>query len=528
MKLFGRVVVWLGLLVVSWSCSGGWADGDVPTDGWPGEGSPSFEILADRLERDSDVNGTHAPGDVDFEATADGTDAAGQPWPWPTCAAFADQGPTLGAKAGFLDELVVKQHLPDGLLRTVSVDENGDVVKLYNLPSTGLWTAVYLASQALRFAVTGEQAAVENARSAVKGLHHLTAVTGMPGLYGRCYARPDFVYNSDVAGAPTWAESTVPGYEGWWFNFDVSKDTMDGIMFGYAVALELLEDEEILGIIREDVADFVTALVENGLQIIDISGEVTEHGRLFYSAMDDFPGFNAILASSWIRVALTESGDPDLEHFYYDCLMRKSDGADCPAIDAVDLGSYMDAIENLLSLYMADCQTSYDNIDMVFHAAYPLMRRETDPDLAARLEKVLEVGIWERPEPHLDPPVHQSTHSLYIFMYGALAQPSPDDEVFMVALDDALCTLRRLPQDRSSVDVAAGLQEEACINRLGRPNAAEIIPVEERSFDNYIWRLDPYEIPEAQKGVPGMVHSPDDYLLAYWMGRYYGYISEDM
>ena len=113
-------------------------------------------------------------------------------------------------------------------------------------------------------------------------------------------------------------------------------------------------------------------------------------------------------------------------------------------------------------------------------------------------------------------------------MYGGLASPPADDPLFPSAVNDGVCTLYRLPQDRSDPDVAAGKQEGVCINRMGRPNAAAVIPVEERYYDNYLWRLDPYEIPEPHTASPGLVHSPDDYLLAYWLGRYHGFITPDM
>ncbi len=447
--------------------------------------------------------------------------------PWPTCLEYSDKGLSLAEKAVFLDDLVVAQHLPDGLLRTITV-EDGGAVKLHSLPSTGLWTAIYLASQALRYAVTGDEEAQVNAGKAVEGLHHLTAVTGSSGLYGRAYQRPDFDYAWEPTPAAMWRESEAPGYEGWWWNYTVSKDTMDGIMFGYAVALEHLDDEAILSVIRADVLAFADHLVSNDLQIIDWDGKVTEHGRMFYSAMDDFPGFNAVLVSSWLRTALYAGGGEDLQHFYWDCLMRKGDYSDCPEIDIVDMGSYMDAVEKFLSLYMYDCKTNYDHFDMVLHAVYPWMRLETDSDLKKRLHKLLEVGIWRPPDADMDPPLYESTHSLYIFMYGGLSSPPVDDPIFPDAVNEGVCTMYRLPHDRSDPEVAAGDQEGVCINRLGRPNAAEIIPVEERYYDNYLWRLDPYEIPEAHTAAPGMVHSPDDYLLAYWLGRYHGFITPEM
>lgn len=461
---------------------------------------------------------------LDGETAPDDVTAA---FPWPTCPTGND-GPTLAEKAAYLDELMVSQHLADGLLRTVTVDDDGEVVARHHLPSTGLWTAMYLASQSLRYAVTGDPVAQQNAGKAVQGLHDLTAVTGSSGLYGRGYARPDFDYAHDVSASPAWVASAAPGYEGWYWNHSVSKDTMDGIAFGYSVALEHLDDEAILGTIRTDFKAFVDHLVGNGLQIIDYTGEVTEHGRLYYSAMDDFPGFNAVLVAGWLRPILAAVPDPDLDSFYYNCLMRLGPTDGCPDVDAVDLGSYMDAIEQALSLYMSSCKTNYDNIDMVFQAIYPLLRAETDPGLLERLQAVLDVGVWDRADKNLDPPVHLSTHSLYIYMYGGLANPPADDALFLSALEDSACSMVALPQHRAQHAVAAGTQEVACLNRHGKPNTAEPVPLLERNFDNYVWRFDPREIPEEQAADPHHIHSADDYLVAYWLGRYHGYVSAEM
>lgn len=468
------------------------------------------------------------------ELPADGSFAEGQgdvPYvahPWPTCPEWSGTGPRLVDKTAFLDALVEGQHFKDGLIRNVMLNEDGSLKALTNVPSTGLWTAMYLASQSYRYAVTGEEQALENCRRAAMGLHDLTAVTGVPGLYGRSYQRPDFVYSTNPAGAVTWTESTAEGYEGWYWNYTVSKDTMDGIMFGYATALQLHTDPEVVDVVTGDVEAFINHLISNGLQIIDYDGVVTEHGRLYYSAMDDFPGFNALLVSSWIQTAIAALDRPDWEHFYYDCLMRKGDISDCPAVDPFDLGSYMSAIETTLATYMQNCQTSYDHIDMVFHAMDPLFKRETDPELKQRLEAVLDHGVWTSSDPYADPPVHRSTHALYIFIYGALKGMQPGDAIFDAAISDAVCTMFRMPEDRSSRDIPAGQQETACLNRMDDPNAADIIPLEERYFDNYVWRLDPYEIPQERTATPGLVYSPEDYLLAYWMGRYYGFLSEEM
>jgi hypothetical protein len=467
---------------------------------------------------------------VDTPPTGDiGAEAFGPTGPtWSTCPEYAGDM-TLAEKATYLDALMVTQHHPDGLVRSVTLDDAGEVALLHNLPSTGLWTAMYLASQSLRYAVTGDPEAQENAGRAAEGLHHLTAVTGSSGLYGRSYTRPGYPYSGGTAESAAWHASDNPDYAGWFFNHDVSKDTMDGIMFGYAVALEHLDDPEILGTMREDVAAFANHLLDNGLQIIDWHGAVTEHGKMYHSAMDDFPGFNALLVTSWLRTALTESEDPSLEHVYYDCLFRRGDRTDCPPFDPLDIGSYMDSIEVSLAMYLKDCQTSYDHFDMVFHAIYPMLRREEDPDLLPRLMDVLEDDLWNPADTSLDPPFRLSTHSLYIFLYGGLSGKLPEEDPLLdAAIHDGVCTLRRMPVDRSDVDVPKGDQETWCLNRMGDPNAKDIIPLEERRYDNYIWRLDPYEIPQGYTGSPGFVHTAEDWLLAYWVGRYHGFLSAEL
>jgi hypothetical protein len=454
----------------------------------------------------------------------------------PACAQWAGEPGSLAAKAAALDARVREKLLDDGLIRTVREDGEGNVLSREHLPSTGLWTAMYLASQSYRWAATRDPEALQNARTAAEGLHHLTAVTGVPGLYGRAYQRPGFAYTYDAAGRNHWVASTVPGYEGWHFNDDVSKDTMDGILFGYAAALDLLEDPDIRALITADVLAFARHLVENGLQIIDHTGVVTEHGRVFYTAVDDSFGFNALLSLSWLRTAVdafealsaTERAawdGPDLRHFYDACLLRLDDNGDCPEIDIADMGSYLEVAATMLNMYVGSCKTSYDNIDMVFHAIHPLLRRERRPEVRQRLLDLLDVGIWA-PERPIAPPLYQSTHSLYTFLYGQVTWPDAAP-TFEDAWEDAVCTLHRMPQDRSDPGGRDLDVEAVCINRMGRPNAADVIPLEDRDYDNYSWRLDPYEITTFRTPVPGQVHSPEDFLLAYWVGRHAGFLTPE-
>ena len=446
---------------------------------------------------------------------------------WPTCERIAS-GPTLFERAAYFDEVSRTRHLAgDKLYRNILLTEDLQAVEQWmQVENTILWSGMYLASQAFRYAATRDSDAVDNARTVLEGLHDLTRVTGVRGLYGRALYRPDVSYNYDGAGSTGWSDSTsIPG---WRFRNDVSKDGYAGLMFGYAAAVEHFDDAGIIADVKERLLEIGDHLYENGLQIIDVDGQVTEHGALYHSAFDDFPGFNAMLAASFIKVVQTANDDAGLDDFYYGCLMQTRSGVNCPDIEVTDMGSYIESMEDSLFLFLANCKQNYDNFDMCYQAIYPLLRREQNEGLRARLLGVLRNNMF-----HTDNPEHQSVavvgNSWYSFAYAALIGEGPDDDpVLKQAVDDAICKLKEFPEEKYDRYIPAGTQDEVCRTRLDKPAAAEPIPLDEYAFDNYLWRLDFFEIQEERPENRRHVYSAEDFLVVYWMGRYHGLISEDL
>jgi hypothetical protein len=68
----------------------------------------------------------------------------------------------------------------------------------------GLWTSIYVASQAFRYAVTKDPEAKRNAWRAFEGMELLNNVTGIPGLMARSVLPRDQPYSGG-----TWYNSTV-------------------------------------------------------------------------------------------------------------------------------------------------------------------------------------------------------------------------------------------------------------------------------------------------------------------------------
>jgi len=493
---------------------------------------------AEETELDGDLE---AEVDIDGDIEEDFEQESPLVYNWPKCAQL-QTNKTLAEKAAYFDKVAKERHIaPDGLIRNIYLNDDLESVKhYYHVPSTMLWTGMYLASQAFRYAVTKDETILDTARLLLEGLHQNMKVTGHKGLYGRSHSRPDVTYGNDTTNNWDWADSPAEGYEGWRFNFDVSKDSYDGLFFGYAIAWQLFDDAQIKSDIANRLQELMDEFVGNGLQIKDYindpAGVVTEHGRLMATAGDDWPGFNALLASSWVKTSQVALDDQGLDDFYYGCLMGMREDVDCPEIDdptmmqLLKIESYVDAMEQpLFELFTPDCDQNYDSFDMCYQAIYPLITFEKDPQLKARFIDVMKNKLF-----HTDDPQYQSIatygNAYFTFSYAGLSGDDPEeDQVLSDAVDLAICVLKEFPEEKFKRYIPKGEQEVACTNRLDKPTSAERIPLAEYDFDNYLWRLDFFEI--VQNEIPEdkqMVYSPEDFLIAYWMARYHNIISEDM
>ncbi|MBU0705437.1 MAG: hypothetical protein KKC18_16425, partial [Chloroflexi bacterium] len=100
---------------------------------------------------------------------------------------------------------------------------------------------------------------------------------------------------------------------------------------------------------------------------------------------------------------------------------------------------------------------------------------------------------------------------------------------FIGVVDQALEFLKR--EQMCEVRGTGGLGEgsyQYTITSKGAAKAREVlerttyvgpapIPLAEYHFDNYLWRLDPFEIQEEDRPEDRqLVFSPEDYLVAYW------------
>lgn len=479
-----------------------------------------------------------APEAVADAEVASGADvAAGDARPFSaiTCPEVAGTAMSLREKAERFDALARRWHLPAGqdLWFSVLLGPDLETVERVDMSdNVGTWTALYAASQAFRYATTRDPEALGNLRRVVRGEHDMLRITGVRGLFTRAFvnpALPGFPSEEWLAGAypdcdlakghcKRYNRVKEGEFAGFWFKNDVSKDEYAAHMFSMAVAWELVDDPDVRSRVEDIVRQVGDHLIEHGLRITDIDGQVTTYGHLNAMGMDDFPGFNAILALSFMKLAAVVGGGKYAD-FYSDCLLQRSGEDACiPEESPRPYTHYLDTVGLDLG-----CKTNWNNHNMAELGMYALLRHESDPELLATYRAALRDALWN---PDDERPMRVQENTLYTFFYLVNKDPSdpwPEDEARA-----AICTMKRYPEHKAHFAVdTLSRYEQVCTGRSDEPMTDVVIPIDERKADNFQWIGNPYAL-ETSPADPRHVESPEDFLLAYWMGRYFGFIDETM
>ncbi len=456
-----------------------------------------------------------------------------------SCSSPESTPQSLHEKAERFDLLAQSLHIPAGQDQLYSVILQDDLVTLDRVDmsdNVGTWTALYTASQAFRWAATGEPRALDNLRRAVLGERDMMRITGVPGLFTRVMVNPELPGFPSAAQLDAWYPDCDLSqrhckrfnlvregeFAGWWFKNDVSKDEYAAHMFSMAAAWELCDDDQVRAAVSEVVTAVADHLMEHNLKITDIDGQVTTYGYMNALSFNDFPGFNALLSLSWLQLAAVVGGEP-YRAYYRDCLLQQGGREVCihdPDEDPRPYTEYLDTASVGLNL---GCMTNWNNHNMAQLAAWSLVRLESDPELQAIYRRALRQSLWDA---EAERPMRVQKKTLYTFFY--LVNRDPSDPWPAQAAEEALCVMKTFPagKEHYAVDTFSSYSQ-TCLDRSDEPLTDVVIPIPERSMDNFVWINNPYKL-ESEPAEPRWVESPEDYLLAYWLGRYFGFIRAEM
>jgi len=200
-------------------------------------------------------------------------------------------------------------QMDDGLIRYRRWAEGHAELPGYgNLADGCFFLGIYLASQALRLAATGDPEAREQVLVSLHAMKLYAEVSGEPGLLARYFSpvKPD---------DDRWRKSqTHPEY---FWRSDVSRDQYAGYIHGLGVTLAVVSAPEIRSQIAPLASAIADHLIENDLQIIDWDKKRTTYGDLRGRISGVIPnGVNALICLAIFKVAAESTGEQKYIDFY--------------------------------------------------------------------------------------------------------------------------------------------------------------------------------------------------------------------
>lgn len=520
------------------------------------------------------------------------------PWEWqsPEWEACDDHPrattATLAEKAAYYDEIATRLHLhPDlGWVMSVTVEDREvscpdgvegpcfepipaseatyeDVRTWHSGANDGLWSALYLTAQVLRYGTTQDDEALDTIELMMESQRRRMDISGVEGIWVRAFRPPDMpslscpsnldAYIPDVEkDDDRWVviddEGCVSTYDpeaeefvssdhcgmeefaGWCFLDNVSQDEYAGHMMALAAIYQVFvvdglggDDERAANIVElatgmaEEVGDH---LIDNELTFIDWDGRITEHGILYATALVDSPGFLAAQALGWMKVAELFTGREDFTDFYDNCLLQRTEAGRCLSWPFEDGKPYTEHLAAML-LYVGNdgCLTNFNRLSMVMANLWTLMTVENDPEVRAEVQAVLETEVFRGDTSRAM--VHQR-NPWFNYMYASMRSlGGADDAQPVTEVGEGTCSMREFPEDKVQRANDMSGYERYCTARLDRDGTEDPIDVADRCPSTFLWWRSPYNMDTCDDNL-NRIHVPGDFLMAYWMGRYYGYIDE--
>ena len=424
----------------------------------------------------------------------------------------AAEGP-MRTRARDFQAVYEARHLWHGLsLNARTPDDPDGDLQLSTYGDCAFQSGQCTMAMAFRYAVEPTPEALDVVRQQVDGWRFFQRLTGVPGLIGRGFAHVD-----DPSQEGQWSllypekdcHRGTGDFADWYWQADTSRDQVTGAVLGTAMAYDLVDDPHV----RETAATFLTEIADhvwsNGLQIVDPDGEMTTHGNVDGMYLDGWPlpnGLNAVCALAWFKIAHHVSGEERFREIYEELVHER----DYPELMSVNMWVY------------SGYQTRWFNTYMAFENFFHLMRLEEDPALRARYHEIFRDTLWlnlddDTPNRRAIAEHNPVKTPWYLYTTG---ERDPN------ALFHALWQLVVFPEaplrDRRVVNSEDPSIEK---NPALPTEALYALPSYRLPPDMVIWHRGPYKLDGGADS--GEERTGCDYLLPYWMGRYYGYIGSD-
>ena len=427
---------------------------------------------------------------------------------------------TLKQKAEYLLDGLRARHLREpGLVGPAVLVTPGDLTKSFieDDDNDGEHTGMYLGMESMRFAVTHDASARANAKVAFHGLMALQRVTGTRHFFARSMLplNPPIAPRHEVDRTFTQQEIAelartdprekiierrwVPSTDGnWMWKRDASSDEVDGHLFGYCTYFDLAADEDEKLLVADQVDRIVGGIVDHGYTLADIDGKPTRWGNWSPQSLNSDPNWHEERPGNSVEM---------LEYLGV-------------AYHMTHKSRYVDAARELVAKYGYGrniAQTTFDTPserthieDELLSIVYPNMLAHLIlPEI--RANTLLGLERWHRSNARDHIP-------FYDFVYCHCSGKS-------LPLEDDLEMLREWPLSHIEWTVDNSRREDVkpdLTPGLDPGFLTRMLPRTEMGL--CMWDQEPYKAVIGNNG--SREDRQNDWLLAYWMGRYFGLIGE--
>jgi hypothetical protein len=391
---------------------------------------------------------------------------------------FAGSARASEDEANLISLNIRTRHMPFGtILDPIFASPDSDEIVGYtHCGDSAIWTGHYLAAEAFRYNVTRSPEALDNVRAALGGLESLLDVTGT-NLLARCLV----AMSSPYAQAIIQEEASHGIYKntqfGWYWIGGTSRDQYSGAFFGLGVAYDLVNDKDSADV-RPRIVSLTTLLLDflkgHSWSVTLPNGSIS---TTFVGRADQELSF---LQLGRHANSSRYSTSYDLNRLFLSPLVIAP-----ISIEVLDNNSYskfnLDYI-NLFNLIRME-SSSFRGI---YTQAYDILRRHTD----------------------------DHKNAFFNMIDRALNRPdAARDADTREMLEEWLLRPRRdVPVDLRGVYPACGSPDTACAP----------VPIVYRPNTDFLWQRNPFLL--VGQGTGTIETAGIDYILPYWMGRYYGTI----
>ncbi|TLV02840.1 hypothetical protein [Dyadobacter luticola] len=326
---------------------------------------------------------------------------------------------SLEQKAALFTKQVEERHNRMGFVAQSHMTEQFNIAtsQLAISDNDGMYTSMYGAAQAFRYAATGDPEAKMLADRSFKACKWLVDITHEKGFPARVIVPVDWHQDVNAENShennlrrqeedPMWKD-IYPRFpkskDGkYYWKCDTSSDELAGHFFFYGIYYDLVAKTEAeKQAVREVVGDITDHLVRHGYKLVDHDRKVTRWGDFSPEYLNsvygyDQKGLNSMLMLSFLNVAKHVTGDKKYDR---------------EAQVLRDKYSYHINAMHPKEFFPPENVVPWDN-NLCLMSLYGLINYETDPSLLLMYRQGLEVA-WQH--------ISKQKNAFWDIIYAALA-----------------------------------------------------------------------------------------------------------